>query len=105
VHVECDTREHAIEAAEAGADALLLDNMDPEQVVACLRDLDLLEVARPFVEVSGGVTLERAAACAETGVDAISVGAITIAAGVLDIGLDVVPGSGADVGRSTPTAG
>ena len=90
-HVECDRIDQVAEAVDAGADALLLDNMDPEQVRACVA----LVVERcgpgrrPLLEVSGGITLDTVAAYAGTGVDCISVGAITASAPVLDIGLDL----------------
>ena len=90
VHVECDTLEQVVEAVEANADALLLDNMEPDLVVSCV------EVARgsgnaaaPLLEVSGGIDLDTVAAYSGTGVDQISVGAITNSAPVLDIGLDL----------------
>jgi len=86
VYVECDRIEQVEEALAAGADALLLDNMSPDEVRAC--------VARAtghscLLEVSGGITLETVAGYAATGVDFISVGRITNSAPALDIGLDV----------------
>ncbi len=86
VHVECDRIEQVDEALAAGADALLLDNMTPEQVRGC--------VARAaghdcLLEVSGGVTLDTVAEYAATGVGFISVGRITNSAPALDIGLDM----------------
>lgn len=86
VYVECDRIEQVDEALAAGADALLLDNMAPDEVRAC--------VARAaghdcLLEVSGGITLETVAEYAATGVDFISVGRLTNSAPALDIGLDV----------------
>lgn len=94
VHIECDRLEQAVEALEAGADALLLDNMSPEQVRACVAAADERSSRgrRALLEVSGGVTLDTIAAFSATGVDLISVGRITNSAPVLDIGLDVVDG-------------
>lgn len=93
VHVECDTEAQLEEALEAGADAVLLDNMSPRQVSACVHSIDehakRVGARRPLVEVSGGMTLETIASYAATGVDLISVGAITISAPTLDIGLDI----------------
>lgn len=96
VHVECDTLDQVAQALRAGADALLLDNMDPDEVRTCVATADA-HVAerggrRPLLEVSGGVTLDTVASYAGTGVDMISVGAITNSAPVLDIGLDIEPG-------------
>jgi len=91
VHVECDTITQVGEAVDAGADALLLDNMDPSLVTQCVAVVaDRCGTGRrPLVEASGGITLDNVARYAATGVDCISVGAITNAAGVLDIGLDI----------------
>jgi nicotinate-nucleotide pyrophosphorylase (carboxylating) len=73
----------------AGADALLLDNMSPDLVRAAVALANDTGEPRPVLEVSGGVTRETARAFAQTGVDCISVGAITNSAPVLDIGLDI----------------
>ena len=92
VHVECDTFEQCSEAISAGADAVLLDNMTPEVVRDCVEEAARIQgsaVRRTLLEVSGGITLETVAAYAATGVDQISVGAITNSAPVLDIGLDL----------------
>ncbi len=93
VHVECDSIEQVQAALDAGADALLLDNMDAELVRRCVAIADEHAVRagtrRPLLELSGGVTLATVAELAMTGVDLISVGAITISAPSLDIGLDI----------------
>ena len=91
VHVECDTLDQVHQALAAGADALLLDNMAPELVRECVAAAGAAP-RRPLLEVSGGVTLDTVAAYSATGVDCISVGGLTNAAGVLDIGLDIEPG-------------
>ena len=90
VHVECDRLDQVHEALGAGADALLLDNMSPDEVRACVAACSEAS-RRPLLEVSGGVTLDVVAAYAATGVDCISVGSLTNAAPVLDIGLDIAP--------------
>ena len=91
VHVECERIDQVIEAAAAGADALLLDNMTPGEVRACV---DAVVAAygerRPLLEVSGGITLETIAAYADTGADLVSSGSLTNSAPVLDIGLDIL---------------
>jgi nicotinate-nucleotide pyrophosphorylase (carboxylating) len=92
VHVECDTFEQCSEAISVGADAVLLDNMPPAVVRDCVQEAGRIQgsaVRRTLLEVSGGITLETVAAYAATGVDQISVGAITNSAPVLDIGLDL----------------
>ncbi len=93
VHVECDRRDQVIEAVQAGADALLLDNMSPDQVRDCVAAARgaCADLGRtpPLLEVSGEVDLATVASFADTGVDLISVGAITKSAPVLDIGLDI----------------
>ena len=85
VQAECDTMEQVQEALEAGADSLLLDNMPPP----VLREAVALVQGRVPLEASGGVNLQTIRAIAETGVDFISVGAITQRAPAVDIGLDI----------------
>ncbi|MCI4063105.1 carboxylating nicotinate-nucleotide diphosphorylase [Micromonospora sp. R77] len=85
VQVEVDTVAEAVEAVEAGAGFLLLDNMDPptlREVVAEVGD-------RAELEATGGLTLAVAAEYAATGVDFISVGALTHSSPILDIALDL----------------
>ncbi|MFV0316492.1 MAG: carboxylating nicotinate-nucleotide diphosphorylase [Microthrixaceae bacterium] len=90
VHVECDTIDQVGEALDAGADALLLDNMDPALVRRCVElARDGGTVGVPLLEVSGGVNLDTVGEYSGTGVDQISVGALTNSAPVLDIGLDL----------------
>ena len=92
IQVEADTLEQAVEAVAAGADFLLLDNMAPEllrRVVATVRELEPRH-GRVELEATGNVTLERARAIAETGVDYLSVGALTHSSPILDLALDLV---------------
>jgi nicotinate-nucleotide pyrophosphorylase (carboxylating) len=84
VQVEVDRMEQIEPALSAGADRLLLDNMDPAQLRGAVR----LVAGRVPLEASGGVTLETIRFLAETGVDFISVGRITQSAPAVDIGLD-----------------
>lgn len=98
VEVECDTEEQVGEAVLAGADAVLLDNMTPDQVKACVQLVD----GRCRTEVSGGISLETVAAYASTGVDDISVGALTHSAPTLDVGLDLTAGPSTSAGPSSP---
>lgn len=87
VEVEADTLEQAGQAADAGADYILLDNMKPEQ----LREAVRLINRRSQTEASGGVNLETVRAIAASGVDFISIGALTHSARAVDIGLDFEP--------------
>ncbi len=91
VHVECDRLDQMVEAITAGATAVLLDNMTPEQVGECVAEAERLAAGgrRCLLEVSGGVTLETIGAYSATGVDLISSGRLTDSAPVLDIGLDI----------------
>jgi nicotinate-nucleotide pyrophosphorylase (carboxylating) len=93
VHVECDSIDTLQEALDAGADAVLLDNMTPEQARACVQLADehaaLARRRRPLIELSGGITLETIRTFVDTGADMVSSGAITNSAPVLDIGLDI----------------
>jgi nicotinate-nucleotide pyrophosphorylase (carboxylating) len=85
VEVECDTLEQVSEALAAGADALLLDNMRVDE----LREAVSLTRGRARLEASGGVSLDNVRAVAETGVDEISVGALTHSARSLDVSLEL----------------
>jgi nicotinate-nucleotide pyrophosphorylase (carboxylating) len=85
VEVECDSIEQVSEALDAGADAILLDNMTPDGLLAAV----VLVRRRARLEASGGVTLENVRAIAETGVDEISVGALTHSARSLDVSLEL----------------
>lgn len=89
VHVECDSLDQVDQALRAGADALLLDNMTPDEVRAAVALANDTGERRPLLEVSGGITRETVRAYAQTGADCISIGAITNSAPVLDIGLDI----------------
>ena len=87
VEVECDTVEQVSDVVAAGADLVLLDNMSLEDMRAAV------EICKPKgvrTEASGGLTLERARPVALTGVDYISVGALTHSAPVLDLGMDLL---------------
>ncbi len=84
VEVEVDTLEQATQALEAGADIILLDNMAP----ALLRQAVALIGGKARTEASGGVTLQNVSAIAKTGVDYISIGALTHSARSVDIALD-----------------
>jgi nicotinate-nucleotide pyrophosphorylase (carboxylating) len=87
VEVECDTLAQVHEAVAAGADLILLDNMDPELVREAVTQVD----GHVPLEVSGGITFETIRAYADTGAEYISIGAITHSAVALDIALDIVP--------------
>ena len=89
VEVECDTREQVARALDAGADAILLDNMSPREMTSCVA----LVRGAAIVEASGGITLESVRAVAEAGVDWISVGALTHSVPALDLALDFRPAS------------
>jgi nicotinate-nucleotide pyrophosphorylase (carboxylating) len=87
VQVEVTTVAEAVESVEAGADFLLCDNMTPDllrEVVAAVGD-------RAELEATGGLTLQVAAQYAATGVDYLSVGALTHSSPILDIALDLRP--------------
>jgi nicotinate-nucleotide pyrophosphorylase (carboxylating) len=81
--VECRTAAEVDEALQAGADRLLLDNMSPDELRAVVAQVG----GKAKLEASGGVTLDTLRATAETGVDWISVGALTHSAPALDLSL------------------
>jgi nicotinate-nucleotide pyrophosphorylase (carboxylating) len=84
VEVECDTLDQVRSAVDAAADVIMLDNMRLKD----MRDAVKMVDGRAVIEASGGVTLENVRAIAETGVDWISVGALTHSPRALDVGLD-----------------
>ncbi len=85
VEVEVKTVHEAVEAAEAGADIIMLDNMGLEDMGKAVEAIQ----GRALIEASGGITLDRVRAVAEAGVDFISVGALTHSAKALDISLEL----------------
>jgi nicotinate-nucleotide pyrophosphorylase (carboxylating) len=87
VEVEVTTVKEALEAAETGADLIMLDNMSPDEMS---RVVSLLPKG-VRTEASGGVTLENVRAVAMTGVDIISIGALTHSTKALDISVEIEP--------------
>jgi nicotinate-nucleotide pyrophosphorylase (carboxylating) len=85
IEVECDTLAQVSDALDAGVDAILLDNMNLDELRAAV----LLVAGRARLEASGGITLDNVRAVAETGVDEISVGALTHSARSLDVSLEL----------------
>jgi nicotinate-nucleotide pyrophosphorylase (carboxylating) len=98
VEVECDRAEQVQEAIQAGADMVLLDNMTPDAVRACVSLARTTASAHFLVEVSGGITLDTVRAYADAGADLISSSAITQSAAALDLAFDLRPGTGAEEG-------
>jgi nicotinate-nucleotide pyrophosphorylase (carboxylating) len=84
VEVECDTLDQVKGAIDAGADVILLDNMSLTEMREAVKQVD----GRAVLEASGGVTLETVRPIAETGVNWVSVGALTHSAPALDLALD-----------------
>jgi nicotinate-nucleotide pyrophosphorylase (carboxylating) len=84
IEVECDGVAQVARAADAGADIILLDNMSLTAMAECVR----LVNGRAILEASGGVTLTTVRGVADTGVDWISVGALTHSAPSMDLALD-----------------
>lgn len=85
VEVEVTDLDQLEELLEAGCERILLDNMDDDT----MREAVSVNAGRAVLEASGGLTLERARAVGETGVDFISVGALTHSVDVFDLGLDM----------------
>jgi len=90
VEVEVRTLEELEEVLALGVGRILLDNMEPETMAEAVRRIRALGLRRPMVEASGNVTLESVRRVAETGVDIISVGALTHSAPVADLSLRVI---------------
>ncbi|MBV8676116.1 MAG: carboxylating nicotinate-nucleotide diphosphorylase [Planctomycetaceae bacterium] len=91
VEVEVESLEQLDRALECGPDIILVDNLGPEALAEAVRRRDRMAPG-VLLEASGGVTLATVAALAKTGVDRISVGALTHSAPALDIGLDIEGG-------------
>ena len=87
VEIECETLDQVREAVEAGAPRVLLDNMSLDDMRAAVA----IAAGRTELEASGNVTLEAVRSIAETGVDFVSVGALTHSAPVLDLSLVIEP--------------
>jgi nicotinate-nucleotide pyrophosphorylase (carboxylating) len=85
VEVEVETLDEVKEALAAGADVIMLDNMEP----AGMKEAVALVAGKAMVEASGGITPTQVATVAATGVDVISLGWITHSAPPLDISLDI----------------
>jgi nicotinate-nucleotide pyrophosphorylase (carboxylating) len=85
IEVEVGTVSEALEAAEAGADIVMLDNMSVEEMSKAVKAIH----GRASIEASGGITLDNVRAVAETGVDFVSIGALTHSAAALDISLEL----------------
>jgi nicotinate-nucleotide pyrophosphorylase (carboxylating) len=85
IQVECDRLDQVKEALRAGADILLLDNMN----ITTLKEAVSLNNGQALLEASGGVNLDTVLTIAQTGVDFISVGRLTHSAPAVDIGLDI----------------
>jgi nicotinate-nucleotide pyrophosphorylase (carboxylating) len=92
VEVECDRPAQVEEALASRADLVLLDNMDPLQVAACVQLVRASARPDTLIEVSGGVTLQTVGEFAAAGADLVSTSAITQSAPALDIGLDLTIG-------------
>lgn len=85
VEVEAETLDEVSDAVDAGVGRILLDNMTPDEI----RSAVALVAGRAKLEASGGITLDTVRAFAETGVDYISVGALTHSARTLDVSLEI----------------
>jgi nicotinate-nucleotide pyrophosphorylase (carboxylating) len=90
VEIEVDALKHVMAAADAGADIILLDNFTVAECreAVAMRDVRDQQQPHPLLEASGGITLNTVREFAQTGIDRISVGALTHSAVSLDIGLD-----------------
>jgi nicotinate-nucleotide pyrophosphorylase (carboxylating) len=91
IEVEVSNERDLREAIASGADILLIDNLTPEETARLVRIAREL-APHVLIEASGGITLENVRAYAETGVDFISVGALTHSARAMDISFKIQPG-------------
>lgn len=86
IEVECDHLEQVTEAVSAKADIIMLDNMNLDQIKKAVKIIN----HRAKIEVSGGISLDKINKISKTGIDYISIGALTHSVRAADIGLDVV---------------
>ena len=87
IEVECETLDEVREALAAGADVIMLDNMNTQQMAEAVR----LVNKRAWIEASGGITIENLREVAATGVDFISAGALTHSAPAVDFNMKIAP--------------
>jgi nicotinate-nucleotide pyrophosphorylase (carboxylating) len=87
VEVEVNTTQEALDAVEAGADIIMLDNMSPDE----MRHVVSLIPSQVKIEASGGITLANVQTAAETGVNLVSIGALTHSSKALDMSLELEP--------------
>ena len=91
IEIEVENKEDAIKAARAGADIVMFDNMDPDEIINVLSALENADLRDGIlIEVSGGINPDNVIEYAKTGVDVISMGYITHSAQALDISLDII---------------
>lgn len=90
IEIEVRTMEELEQALQNGAEAILLDNMTPEQIGTCVERVQKHSRRIPL-EASGGIVLENVRAYAETGVDYISVGALTHSPQAVDLSMRIIP--------------
>jgi nicotinate-nucleotide pyrophosphorylase (carboxylating) len=93
IEIEVADRESALRAISAGADIVMFDNMNAEEVRSAIRFLEERGLRKEvIIEVSGGITGSNIAAYASCGVDLISVGGLTHSVRNLDVSLEIIPG-------------
>ena len=90
IEVEVKSLREVREAVQAGADIIMLDNMTVEQMKKAVKIVHMTIDRRPLLEASGGINLRNVKKIARTGVDMISVGALTHSAKGLDMSLEII---------------
>jgi len=91
IEVEVESLEEAVLASKAGADIIMLDNMDPSEIVEVLQELDKLGLRNnAIIEASGGINLDNITQYALTGVDVISMGFLTHSVPTIDLSLEII---------------
>ncbi len=90
LEIEVETKEQALEAAQAGVDIILLDNFTPKIIAEVVLEIRALDITQPILEASGGITPENIVDYAAAGVDVISLGILTHSAPALDFSLSLI---------------
>ena len=91
IEIEVSNKEEALEAAKYGADIVMLDNFSPNQIKETIKELKKKKLRNDLLlEASGGINLKNVREYAKSGVDVISIGALTHSAPALDFSLEII---------------
>jgi nicotinate-nucleotide pyrophosphorylase (carboxylating) len=91
IEIEVENLSQALEAAEAGVDIIMLDNMKPEEIINILKELEKRDLRKKvLIEASGGISEKNIEDYAKTGVDIISMGVLTHSVRAINVNLEII---------------